>query len=75
MSRQDQTGRETVPITEYCAERSIEHDHILAEDGYADGGVPYSEAELKVMNGCTCWNKPTERRYDFEEYDKPERPA
>ena len=73
MSRQskvnvhEQTGRETRAISRVYRKRNrcfaeyVGHYHVLPEDGYADGGMPYSQEELAIINPCDCWKKPTEK--------------
>ena len=61
----EQTGRETVAISKAYRKRNrcfaeyIQHYHVLATDGYADGGERYSDEELAMINQCGCFGKPS----------------
>ena len=61
MSRDKQTGRVTAAISKayrkrnQCFAEYVGHYHVLPEDGYADGGEPYSHEELALINSCACW--------------------
>lgn len=61
---QEQTGRETQAISRAYRKRNrcfaeyVTHYHVIPEDGFADGGAPYTDAELAIINDCGCRERP-----------------